>query len=175
MLAIRLVRLIENHSESLSRALIEEIRSSDRTSDFRKIPVAELQQAATDVYLHLGEWLLQKTQHEISHRFLAIGATRASEGIRLHQLVWALVLTRDHLWHFLQRDAFADTILELHGELELHTLLSHFFDRAIYYATLGHEEAQHQIEAKGNLARARDLAVAIGLMSAASPTRTLEK
>jgi hypothetical protein len=165
MLGIRLVRLIETHSESLTRGLIQEIRNSDRTSDFRNIPPEELRLAAAEVYRHLGEWLLQKTEHDISRQFRAIGTRRAGEGIRLNQLVWALSLSRDNLWHFLRREAFADNIIELHGELELHQLLSQFFDRAIYYAVLGHEEAQQQITAKGDLARARDLAISIGLMS----------
>jgi hypothetical protein len=50
MLRMRLVRLIERHSEALSRELTEQIRSSERTSDFRRIPSKELQLAAAEVY-----------------------------------------------------------------------------------------------------------------------------
>lgn len=164
MLGIKLVRLIERHSEALSRGLAQEIRKSERTSDFRKIPAEELQLAATEVYRNLGDWLLQKTDRDIATRFRAIAAQRAMAGIRLHQFIWALMLTRDRLWHFLRREAFADTVLELHGELELHASLNQFFDRAIYYAIQGYEE-DGEIAAKGELARARDLAVSIGLMS----------
>jgi hypothetical protein len=116
MLGIKLVRLIERHSEALSRELAEQILSLERTSDFRKIAPAELQLAATEVYRNLGEWLLQKTERDIASRFRAIAARRAAEGIRLHQLTWALMLSRDHLWHFLRREALADNIVELHGE-----------------------------------------------------------
>ena len=165
MLGMKLVRLIERHSDNLSRKLAEQICKSERTSDFHKIPAAHLRLAATDVYRNLGEWLLQKTEREIARRFRLIAAQRATEGIRLHQFVWALMLTRDHLFQFLRRDAFADTIIELHGELELHQLLNQFFDRAVYYAILGYEEALKQPTETGNLARARDLAVSIGLMS----------
>src|SRR6476620_8402542 len=45
MLAMRFVRLIEAHSEVLSKGLTEQIRKSDRTSDFRKIPAQELRLA----------------------------------------------------------------------------------------------------------------------------------
>ena len=54
--------------------------------------------------------------------------------------------------------------MALYGELELQRLLNQFFDRAIYYAVLGYEEASH-CAPKGDLARARDLAVSIGLIS----------
>ena len=164
MLGIKLVRLIEKHSEVLSRGLAQEIRKSDRTSDFRKIPPEDLKLAATEVYHRLGEWLLQKTESDIASRFRAIAEQRAEEGISLHQFVWALMLTRDHLWHFLRREAFADNIIELHGELELHQLLNQFFDRAVYHAIVGYEQAGQPTTRKGELARARDLAVSIGLM-----------
>lgn len=164
MLGIKLVRLIEMHSEALSRGLTEQIRKSDRTSDFHKIPPKDLRLAAGEVYRNLGEWLLQKTEGEIEVRFEAVAAGRAAEGIRLHQFVWALMLTRDHLWRFLRQQAFADNIIELHGEMELQRQLNQFFDRAIYYAILGYEKAG-ACTPKGELARARDLAISIGLMS----------
>lgn len=165
MLGIKLVRLIENHSEVLSESLTEQIRISERTSDFHKIPAKDLRLAATELYRNLGEWLLQKTESDIENRFKAIAARRAAEGIRLHQLVWALMLTRDRLWSFLRQQALPGNIVVLHGELELQVLLDQFFDRAIFYAILGYEEAVRQNSAKGELARARDLAISIGLIS----------
>jgi len=164
MLAMRLVRLIEAHSEVLSKGLTEQIRKSDRTSDFRKIPAQELRLAATEVYRNLGEWLLQKTENDIAARFRAVASRRATEGISLHQFVWALMLSRDHLWHFLRHESFADNIVELHGEMELQRLLNQFFDQALYYAVLGYEQAG-QCPPKGQLDRVRELAVSIGLMS----------
>jgi len=164
MLGIRLVRLIEEHSAELARGLTTQIRQSERTSDFREIPAEDLRLAAAEVYRNLGEWLLQKTEEDIGARFRAVGARRAAEGIRLHQLIWALLLSREHLWRFLRHQAFADNIVALHGEMELQRVLSRFFDQAIYYAVLGYQEAGG-CSPKGDLARARDLAVAIGLMA----------
>jgi len=164
MLAMRLVKLTEAHSGELCRDLTEQIVISERTSDFRRIPAEELRLAASEVYRNLGEWLLQKTESDIEARFRTVATRRAAEGIRLHQFVWALVLSRDRLWHFLRRQSFADNVVALYGELELQRLLSQFFDRAIYYAVLGYEEAGG-CSPKGDLAKARDLAVSIGLMS----------
>ncbi len=164
MLGIRLVRLIEAHSEELSRELTEQIRKSERSSDFRKIPPEDLRLAATEVYKNLGEWLLQKTESDIESQFRAVGARRAEEGIRLQQLVWALMLSRDHLWHFLRHEALADNIVALHGELELHRFLNQFFDRAIYYAIVGYQETV-ECAPKSELEKARELALSIGLIS----------
>ncbi len=164
MLGIRLVRLIEGHSAELSRGLCEQIRTSERTSDYREVPAEELRLAAAEVYRNLGEWLLQKTERDIEARFREVAACRLSEGVRLHQFVWALTLSRDHLWQFLRQQSFADNIVALYGEMELQRLLNQFFDRAIYYAVLGYEEAR-LTKSESELERVRNLAMAIGLMS----------
>jgi hypothetical protein len=54
-------------------------------------------------------------------------------------------------------------VVALHGEMELQQRLNQFFDRAVYYAVVGYEEAG-QCAPKGDLDRARDLAIAIGLL-----------
>jgi hypothetical protein len=76
------------------------------------------------------------------------------------------MLTRDHLWRFLRQQALSDNIVALHGELELQLQLNQFFDRAIFYAILGYNEAARENASKGELERARDLAISIGLMAA---------
>jgi hypothetical protein len=169
MLGIKLVRLIETHSAELSRGLTEQIRTSDRTSDFKKIPADELRLAAAEVYKNLGEWLLQKTESDIETRFREVGARRAAEGVRLHQVVWALLLSRDHLWHFLRHRSFADNVVALYGELEFERLLNQFFDRAIYYAVLGYQ-GPGRCSPKGDLERARELAISIGLIASQDKT-----
>jgi hypothetical protein len=161
---MRLVKLIETHSGELCRDLSEQIAKSERTSDFRKIPADEFRPAVSELYRNLGEWLLQKTETDIEARFRAVAARRAAEGIRLHQFVWTLLLSRDRLWHFLRHQSFADNVVALYGELELQRLLNQFFGRAIYYSVLGYEEAG-RCNPKGDLAKVRDLAVSIGLIS----------
>lgn len=104
----------------------------------------DLQMAAAEVHRNLGEWLLQKTEGDIARHFKSIGAQRADQGVRLHQLLWALMLTRDHIRHFLRREGLADNIVALHGEMELRQLLDQFFDRAVYYVALGYEEAARE-------------------------------
>jgi hypothetical protein len=154
VLTLKLVRLIEKHSEELVGGLAEKIELSECTSDYRKIPAAELELAAAEVYRNLGEWLLQKTDEDIENRFRGVGARRAAEGVSLHQFVWALITSRDHLWHFLQREAFACNVVELYGELELHQMLTHFFDRAVYYGIQGYGTSERHNSASSGRLRA---------------------
>lgn len=154
MLGIKLVRLIEAHSEALSQGVVNVIRASERTSDFKAVPREELQRRVCEVYRNLGEWLLQKTEGDISIRFKAIAARRVAEGIRLPQFIWALMLTRDYLLHFLRHEAFADNVVALYGELELHQLLDQFYDRAVYHSIVGYEEASSKARTRSGLSRA---------------------
>ncbi len=165
MLGIKLVRLIEKNSDHLSHSLTAQIRTSERTAAFQQIPSEDLRLAATEVYRNLGEWLLQKTEADVERRFRSVAARRASAGIPLHQFVWALVLSRETLWRFLRQQSYADTIFELHGELEVLQLLNQFFDRATYFAIRGYEESAQSALQKDDWARARAAAISIGLLS----------
>jgi hypothetical protein len=74
MLGLRLMRLVEAHSEELAAGLTEKLRKAERTCDFRRIPPEDLHRRAAEVYHNLGEWLLTKTEDDIEKRFKAIGA-----------------------------------------------------------------------------------------------------
>ena len=143
----RLVRLIERHSEELAIGLAAKLRQSERTADFRKVPAEELQRTAAALYRNLGEWLLSKTEQDIEKHFVSIAEHRAADGIRLQQFVWALIISRNHLYRFLLGHAFADSIFELYNELELQQLLNQFFERATYYSVAAYEEARERAPA----------------------------
>jgi hypothetical protein len=143
MLGLKLVHLIERHSEELALGLTQELRNSERTCGFKKIPREELQLAAVEVYRNLEQWLLQKKEDDVGQRFRTIAARRAAQGVPLPQLAWALIISRNHLWHFLQQECFVDNILEVFGEMEVLQMLNQFFDRAMYHSILGYEEAGH--------------------------------
>ena len=141
MLAYRLVRLIENHSERLAETLSERLKSCDKCAAFQKVPAQEFRQRVYEVYEHLGEWLLGKKEDEIARRYQEIGARRAAQGVPLSQLIYALVLVREHLWEYLKHEAGVEKPVEVFGELEMLQLLEQFFDRASYYAAVGYEKA----------------------------------
>jgi hypothetical protein len=142
MLAYRLVRLIETHSEQLAGSLFHKLQDSDKTTDFRKVPPDEFRQRVCEVYQHLGEWLLGKTEADIERRYREIGRRRAAQGVPLSQLIWAIALTKENLLQFLNRETAGEKPIEILGELEILELLEQFFDRAIYYAALGYERSR---------------------------------
>jgi len=141
MIALRLVHLIESHSEELAEGLTKKLLSSDRTRDLRKVPADELHHRCHEIYRNLSDWLLNKTEHDIEKVYKGLGARRAAQRVSIAGLTWAILLTKEHLWAFLEWEGVHGGLHNVFGELELLRLLDQFFDRAVYYAAEGYEEA----------------------------------
>jgi hypothetical protein len=139
LLAYRLVKLIETHSDGLARSLHKRYLEDPRCSGYANVPESELTQRVYEVYRHLGEWLMAKTEAEVEQRYLEIGAKRAEQGVPASQVIWMICLVRENLWNYLQEHAKLERPAEIFAEVELQEMLDQFFDHAIYYAALGHE------------------------------------
>jgi len=142
MIALRLVRLIETNADLLAQSLLEKFRTSPHTRSMAKVPEEELRERCAEIYRNLSEWLLHKTGAEIERRYRAVGERRAHQGVPLADLTWAILLTKERLWQFLEQQGFLRGPLEIYGELELLRLLDQFFDRSACYAIEGYERAQ---------------------------------
>jgi hypothetical protein len=142
MLAYRLVRLIETHSDALAAGLLEKVQNSELTRSYRHVPPEELKQRVYDIYRHLGDWLLGKSVFDIEQRYEEIGTRRAHQGVPISELIWTIILTKENLWEFLKKESLLERPVEVFGELEMLQLLEQFFERAIYYASVGYERAQ---------------------------------
>lgn len=142
MIALRLVRLIEDHSDELVEGLLHKFRTSERTREMAKVPVQELRERAYEILKNLGDWLLYKKESDIQSRYREIGVRRAAQEVPLSDYCWGVVFTKEHIWDFLQREGMLRGPLEIYGELELVRLLDQFFDHALCYATEGYESAQ---------------------------------
>jgi hypothetical protein len=148
LLAYRLVRLIETHSERLAQELTAKLQACEKTrAFFEKVPPDDFQQRVLDVYTHLGEWLLGKAEAEIEGRFTEIGKMRAVQGVVLSEMLWVMIQMKDHLCEFLKEEAAPDRPVEAYGELEMQQRLEQFFDRALYYAAVGYESARTSMAA----------------------------
>ena len=153
MIALGLVRVIERHSDELAAELTAKLETSSRTADLRKVPVEELRREIQEILRHLGEWLLTKTGHDIEQRYFEIGERRASQGVSLSDFCWAIAMTKEHLWEFLQRQGLMRGPVDIYGEMELLRLLDQFFDRGLCFATEGYEQYMQLQNGSENLAR----------------------
>ena len=147
MIAVRLVRLIEQHSDELTEALLRKFQASARTSDLKKVPEHELRARSHEILCNLSDWLLSKSDLDVERRYREIGALRASQNVSLAHVCWGIMATKDQIWSFLQRQGFLRGPVEIFGEMELLRLLDQFFDRAICYCVEGYEETKFKIAA----------------------------
>jgi hypothetical protein len=141
LLAYRLVKLIETHSDGLARSLHKRYLEDPRCSAYTNVPASELTQRVYEIYRHLGEWLMAKTEAEIEQRYLEIGAKRAEQGVPASQVIWMIWLVRENLWDYLQKHAELEHPAEIFAEVEMQEMLDQFIGHATYYAALGHERA----------------------------------
>jgi len=149
MIALRLVHLIESHSEQLAESLIKKLERSSRAAELKKVPPHEIKERTREVYRNLSDWILAKTEDDIERIYLPLGRRRAEQGVTLSALCWALMMTEENLWDFLELEGMREKPLEILGGFELLRLLDTFFDQAIYFATLGYESYWKEKQAQG--------------------------
>lgn len=141
MFSTKLVAMIEDHAEQLTAGLIGELQRHPRTSGYHQFSGSELHDRAYDVYRNLGRWLTRGSEREIEARYADLGLRRCREHIPLSQVLFALILTKDHLLDYVRTSGLSDSALDLYQELELIRVVTQFFDRAIYHTVEGYEAA----------------------------------
>lgn len=139
MLSERLIKIIEGHAEELTWGAVEKLQSSPHTRSYHRLSRDKLYHWLFEVYHDLGCWLWKNTDHEIRARYSELGKQRFKEGVPLAQVLWALVLTKDHLRERIGSSMSADSALELHQEREIYRLIDRFFDRAACYTAEAYE------------------------------------
>ena len=149
MIALRLVRLIESHSDQLAESLLHKLERSSRAADLRRVPSHELRERVHEVYRNLSDWLLTKTDDDIERVYKPLGRHRAEQAVSLSALCWALMMTEENLWDFLELEGMRERPLEILGGFELLRLMDQFFDQAVYYATVGYESYWRERQEEG--------------------------
>ena len=136
----RLVRLIEDNADELTKKWLEVVRTHPDMPTYRTYDEQKLYERAYSVYSQLEKWLSEETRKEdIKSIYFALGKQRREEGFSLSELLLALIITRRVLWLKLPRGDFLEDISGLHEGMELSNNTILFFDRAMFYAAQGYE------------------------------------
>jgi hypothetical protein len=144
MLSVRLVQMIEDHAEQLTRGLIMTLQANSRTPHYHDLTYEELRYRTYSVYRNLGHWLNTKSEDLIDANYTDLAKRRFAEGVPLNEVVFALISTKNHLHDYVRSAGLMDSAVELHQERELQRLVGNFFDKAIYYTVRAYEhEAAH--------------------------------
>ena len=139
----KLVRLIEDNADVLAKKWIALVQSHPGTPTYKTYDEEELYDRAFRVYSKLGKWLSRETtKTDIAKEYNALGAKRQREGFKLSEVVKALTTTRNVLWFKVLEDGFLDTALDLRSAICLENEVIQFFDRAIFFASIGYEQGE---------------------------------
>jgi len=141
MISQRLIRLVEQNADRLANDLIEQVRRDPRTAAYHALSDENLHERALDLLRNLGQWLGARTEFAVKNQYEAFGRRRFQEKIPLSQVLLALGTGKSQLLNFIRGAATAESAADLPLEYELCLSISLFFDKAIYHAAAGYEDA----------------------------------
>ena len=154
MFTLRLVQLVEHHADKLSERLMARLKRSECCNELlAAVPPHEMKQRTFEIYRNLTDWLENKSEGEVEERYMGIGARRARQGVPFSQFLFAVHATKTNLWDFLQQEGLLEPG-ELISEMELLRAMEHFFDRALYFASVGYESVIQGELVRGHVATA---------------------
>ena len=143
MFYLELLQLIEDNADDLTNRISKDLLTRAETKGYRILSDKRLSERVYDVCSNLSSWLGKdkQTKGEIRRIYTELGRKRYREGIPLHEVVLAFMLIKSHLWLYLQEKNFFNSKYELSQALELNNNVVFFFDRVIYFVTMGYEDA----------------------------------
>ncbi|HOO37874.1 MAG TPA: hypothetical protein PKY89_07090 [Deltaproteobacteria bacterium] len=151
MISEAMISIIKDNADELTKRLCKDLLSREETKNYRKLNEDLVYERVYDVYSRLDSWLAKdKAKGEILNHYTKLGEKRFKEGIPLTEVVMALMLIKRHLWLYTLEKHFFDTSYEFQQALEFNNRVVLFFDRAIYFTTMGYEkELRKAVEKSG--------------------------
>jgi hypothetical protein len=150
MIGSRLLLLIQAHAGALTSEAVKDLTSHERTASFRRLNPADVEARVSALYNNLGKWIGEPDENAVRTEYEEMGRHRFREGVRVSELVYALLITKRHLRRYIREHGSADFAgdrvspvellpLELHSIQELNYQVGEFFDRALYHLVRGYE------------------------------------
>jgi len=142
MFARKFIDHVDSHADHLCKEFMQKIRRSEKCSELlERVPAEEQQQTTREIYRNLTDWLLTNTDTVTEERYVNLGMRRAQQGVPFSVLFWAVCATREYFWEYTERETLLDEPADFWGGVRMLHSLDRFFDRALYFVTIGYETA----------------------------------
>ncbi len=152
MISAKLIELIEIHASRLTNDVTRDLVTNKRTQGFRAVDERELEQRVFQLYHRLGDWLGQPKSEKVEAEFSEWGRRRFAQNIPLSEIVYAIIILKQHLRRYIRDNGLVDAAfplteaeyvlpMHLHGLQDLNTRVGEFFDEALYHLARGYEAA----------------------------------
>jgi len=143
LLSDALIALVRDHAEEVSRLFVAEARSNPTTASYATIDSDGFFERTCTALSQFGRWLKgDEADQEVRAFYRAIGRERRAQGFALHEVLSVLTLLRKHVWIYARTRGVWKRPIDVYRVLELNRRIALFFDKAIYHAARGYEEAQ---------------------------------
>ncbi|HKT80293.1 MAG TPA: hypothetical protein VJP86_08735 [Vicinamibacterales bacterium] len=151
MISAKLVELIEIHANRLTSDTARDLATNHRTLGFRGVPQPELEQRIFELFHHLGDWIGNPKGERVQSEFMSWGRRRFDQGIALSEIVYAIIVLKQHLHRYINDNGLVDAafprvdsdyVLPMHLQSlqELNASVGQFFDEALYHLARGYED-----------------------------------
>jgi hypothetical protein len=150
MLGARLLQLIQAHAGPLSRDVMDDLMTNERTPTFRRLNAADVEMRVSALFYNLGKWIGDADENAVGDEYEEMGRVRFREGVPVSELVYALLVTKSHLRRYIREHGLVDFAgdriapqellpLELHSIQDFNYRVGEFFDQALYHLARGYE------------------------------------
>jgi len=144
MLSIKLVQLIEDHWEPLTRRILLITRADARLAHFQTLSESDLHDRIGQICKNLGRWLAAGDDEHLASEYETLGRKRYREAVPIDEVVHATHLVKHRMLDFVRDQGIAQTSVELYAQEELEHRVGLFFDAAVYHLVRGYEQASRE-------------------------------
>ncbi len=141
MLSTRLVRLIEDNWEEITRRVVSEIKNNPETRTLAACPESDLRAWCREILENLGYLLTANKDQEVQRRFEVLGRMRFEENIPLPEAVLRFHILKQKIKSFINEQGFSMNAVQLYASEELALRMSRFFDESVYRVVRGYQHA----------------------------------
>ena len=152
MISAKLLELIELHAGRFASDVVQDLMTDERTRAFRTASREELEQRIFQIVHHLGDWIGGPKAERVEAEFGQWGRRRFGQGIPLSEIVYAVIILKQHLRRYIRDHGLVDASfprvegdyvlpMHLHSLQDLNATVGRFFDEALYHLARGYEGA----------------------------------
>ena len=147
MLTTRLVKVIKEHRDAISEAVIREMRRDPDLHVIHTLPDSLMRSWGDNIIESFRIWAVDVDHELCAERCYSYGRRRYEEHIPLLELIRGFHICRERVVSWIRSQGFEHTSLDIYIEEETEHHLAGFFDFATYHAVRAYEDARHQEKA----------------------------
>ena len=132
--ADKLVETTERHAQEISEQWCRDIKTSNRTPSYHRIPQEECVAQAVNFYKNLSRvYFSQRPGRDLYEYFTQYAEDRYLDGIPCPEAIYALFMMRKHMWEYADSQALFVTPMDHIQAIEALNKTTRIFDHGIFF------------------------------------------